>query len=224
MKFRSWALVPAVILSLSASLAATARAQAQPAFQGAGQALPGTRIALLDVNRILQSHARLKAAMEGLKQDVAVAEAEVKAKRDAINKLGATLQELNKGSPDYKAREEDLTRQQTEFNVQVKRQQEDFIQRRTRIYNDAYQEVLARTDYFCRQAGIDMVLQFNGEKVDPNDPNSVLRFINRPVVWSLPDLDITQRILDDLNRSSVPATTNRNNAVPGARQTVPFPR
>ena len=87
MKFRSWALLPAVFLSLIAASLATVRAQApqsQPAFQAAGQALPGTRIALIDVNRIFQNHARFKAAMEHMKQDVAAAEKEMKeqARRD----------------------------------------------------------------------------------------------------------------------------------------------
>jgi Skp family chaperone for outer membrane proteins len=227
MKFRSWALAATVILSLSASLAPTARAQApmqaQPAVGPvAGQPLPGTRIALIDVNKIFQNHLRFKAAMEQMKQDVATAEKQMKDQRDVITRAGEDLQRLAKGSPDYKAAEEDLTRRQTELTLQVQRQKNDFVQREAQIYNNVYQEILARTDYFCRQTGIDMVLRFNGEKVDINQPNSVLSFINRPVVWYSTDLDITGPVLQELNRSPAPPTADRNNAVPGNRQAVPF--
>jgi Skp family chaperone for outer membrane proteins len=229
MKFRSWAVPPTVILSLSAFIVATARAQQaavqpQPAFQGTGQGLPGTRVALIDVGKIFKNHARFNAAMEQMKQDVAAAEAEMKAKREEITKLGTALQDYNKGSPDYKAREEDLTRRQTELTLQLQRQKNDFVQREAQLYNNVYQEILERTDYFCRQAAIDVVLRFSGEKPDVNQPQSVLGFINRPVVWYATDLDITQRILDDLNRSATPATANRASAAPSNRQTVPFPR
>ena len=66
------------------------------------------------------------------------------------------------------------------------------MQRRGADLQHAYQEILERTDYFCQQTGIDMVLRFNGEKVDLNQPESVLSFINRPVVWYATDLDITR--------------------------------
>jgi Skp family chaperone for outer membrane proteins len=224
--FRSWAIAPAVILSLCASLAATARAQApgqgQPAYQPAGQPLPGTRIALIDVNKIFNNHVRFKAAMDQMKQDVAAAEKKVKEQRDTIMRAGEELQRYTKGSAEYKAAEENVTRQQTEVTLQVQRQKNDFVQREAQIYNNVYQEVLERTDYFCRQTGIDMVLRFNGEKADVNQPNSVLSFINRPVVWYARDLDITDRILAELNRSAAPATADLNNAVPGARQQTPF--
>ncbi len=227
-KFRSWALVPTVLLSSSAWLTAPAHAQApmqtRPAYQAAGQSMPGTRIALIDINRIFQNHTRFKAAMEQMKRDVAAAEQQMKEKRDAITRATEDLQRLSKGTPDYKAAEENVTRQQTELTLQVQRQKEDFVQREAQIYNTVYQEVLERTDYFCRQMGIDVVLRFNGEKVNVNQPQSVLGYINRPVVWYAPDLDITQRILDELNRSSLPATANRANGVSNGGQTVPWGR
>ena len=62
-----------------------------------------------------------------------------------------------------------------------------------------------------------MVLRFNGEQVDVQRPDSVLNFINRPVVWYDPGLDITEFILADVNRPGVnPATADQRGAQPPA--------
>ena len=83
------------------------------------------------------------------------------------------------------------------------------------IYHNVYQEIWQATDYFCKQHGIDMVLRFNGEPVDVQRPDSVLTFINRPVVWYDPGLDITDAILQDVNRPAAnPAAADRAAAQP----------
>ena len=62
-------------------------------------------------------------------------------------------------------------------------QKNEFLQREATIYHNVYQEILQATDYYCKQHGIDIVLRFNGDQVDPQQPDSVLTFINKPVVW-----------------------------------------
>ena len=66
-----------------------------------------------------------------------------------------------------------------------------FQQRQAKIYYNVYQEILQATDYFCKQHGIDVVLQVKGDAVDPETAESVIPFINKQVVWYAGDLDIT---------------------------------
>ena len=63
--------------------------------------------------------------------------------------------------------------------------------------------------------------KFNGEPVDVNRPESVLTFINRPVVWYQPSLDITDRFLQDLNRTAIDPRHGRS-APPRRPAGVPF--
>jgi hypothetical protein len=123
--------------------------------------------------------------------------------RDAINKLATEiLPTFNKGTQQYSETEEQLASRQAKLAVDVNRQKNEFLQRESMIYHNVYQEILQATDYFCKQRGIDMVLRFNGEQVDVQRPDSVLTFINRPVVWYDPGLDITDFILQDVNRAA----------------------
>jgi Skp family chaperone for outer membrane proteins len=179
----------------------------------------GSRLALLDVSRIFKSHQRFKGMMDDMKADVERAEAQVKAERENIGQLADRLQEFHKGTPEYKQMEEDLAKRQAELAVRVNLQKNEFLQREAKIYNSVYQEILQATDYFCKQNRIDMVLRFNSDQVDVERPDSVLAFINKPVVWYDRGLDITDAILQDLNRNAInPGPASRT----PTQQGVPF--
>ena len=182
--------------------------------------MAGSRVAMLDVSKIFKNHQRFKGMMEDMKADVEGAEAQVKAEREAIGKLAEQLRAYNKGSLEYKQLEEDLAKRQADLAVKVQLRKNDFLQREAKIYHAVYQEIWQATDYFCKQNRIDMVLRFNGEKVDVESPESVLTHINKPVVWYDRGLDITAPILEDLNRTSI--QPNPGNARGPARPGVPF--
>ena len=194
-KSYSWAIL-AVVFSLTC-LGSLVEAQGPVAPQSAG-----ARMALLDVGRIFKNHQRFKVMMDEMKADVERAEANVKAQRETIGKLAERLQEFHKGTPDYKNMEEELAKRQADLQVMVTLQKNEFLQKEAKIYHSVYQEILQATDYFCKQNRVDIVLKFNADKVDAERPDSVLTWINKPVVWYASDLDITDAILQDLNRSA----------------------
>ena len=89
------------------------------------------------------------------------------------------------------------------MTVKVQIQGKQFQQRQAKIYYNVYQEIWQATDYFCKQHGIDVVLQVKGDAVDPEVAESVIPFINKQVVWFAPDLEITDQILADLNKTAI---------------------
>jgi Skp family chaperone for outer membrane proteins len=200
-KSHRWAVMAAVVLSLS-YLSYRALGQG-PAVAPSGQSRAGVQIALLDVGRIFKQHARFKAMMEGMKADVEKAEADVKNKRAAIAKLSENLQQFHKGTAEYNEREKQLATMSAELSVQVSLTKNQFLQNEAKIYHSVYQEICQVTDYFAKQNRIDLVLRFNSEEVDVERPDSVLSFINRPVVLYDKGLDITDQIIQSLDRSAV---------------------
>jgi Skp family chaperone for outer membrane proteins len=210
-RFPQWGLLVLVLLlGYLFSMAA-----AQGPSRGAGP-----NIALLDVNYIFKNHARFKGAMADMKTDVQRAEEQVKQEREAISGLAERLNGLNKGTRDYQQLEEELAKRQANLAVRVSLTKNEFMQREATIYNNVYQEILQATDYYAKQNAIDMVLRFNGDKVDPQKPDSVLAFINKPVVWYQQQMDITPAILQELNRTAL----NPGMATPPGRPGVPFQR
>jgi Skp family chaperone for outer membrane proteins len=188
-------------------------AQGVPARQSvAAQAGAAPNIALLDVSYIFKNHPRFKAMMEEMKSDVERAEADVNRDRDNLRKLVEQLDSFRKGTPDYKNMEEDIARKEAELTVRVNLQRKEFLSREAKIYFTVYQEIEQEVNYYCANKGVDMVLRFNGDPADVNKPDSVLSYINKPVVWYDKNRDITYPILESLTkRSGVPATANRAN-------------
>jgi outer membrane protein len=155
-----------------------------------------------------------------MKNDVKQAEETVNAEKTKILQAEKARDEFAKGTQDYRLRDEEVTRAKAELAVKVQSQRNDFLQREAQIYNTVYQEILQATDYFCRQNNIDMVLRFNADQVDPNRPDTVLAFINRPVVWYQQYLNITPNILNDLNRTPINRGPGDGRGGPVSR--VPF--
>jgi hypothetical protein len=69
--------------------------------------------------------------------------------------------------------------------------------------------------------GINLALRFNGDPIDPNDPNDILRGVNKAIVYYDTRMDITPYVLQELNRSN-PGTGNIGVRPQGAG--VPQPR
>ena len=198
-KFYLLATLVAVVLP---SGIAAAQSAGQPPVRQPQYAPP---VALLDVSRVFSEHLRFKAMMEDMKAEVQRAESDIKVERDAIRKLAERLKEYKQGTSVYKSIEEDLTKRESDLRVRVELRRKTFLENEAKIYHNVYQEILQQVDYYCASRGIGMVLRFNGEAADAGRPEDVLRYINKPVVWHNRALDITQVVLDDLNRRSAPA-------------------
>jgi Skp family chaperone for outer membrane proteins len=221
----SAALAATVVLTSLLAADALAQVPVQPQAQSPVPVHPVARpagagnIALLDVNYIFEKHVRFKGMMDDMKQDVERAENDVKTEKDAIKKLMDNLERF-KNTVDYKRMEEEIAKRQSDLQVKVALQRKEFLQREANIYRVIYQEVWEEVQYYCAANGVDVVLRFNGDRVDPEKPDSVLAYINRPVVWYAENRDITPIILNRLNErykapaARGPADTTHHDMVP----------
>lgn len=164
-------------------------------------------VAVVDVGHIFKNHARFKRMMEELKRDVEADEKTLKAERSAINEMGKKLEGLKPGSIDYKRLDEDLTRRQSDWNVKASLKKKTLMERETQIYYNVYREINDEVRYFAERRGVSLVLRFNGEPVDVSNPGSVRGEINKPIVYTRRDIDITLPILSELNRRAVGGQT-----------------
>ena len=199
---------------LSTSLAATQAAGQAPARTASTPSRGGPYVALLDVSRVFKNNSRFKAMMDQMKGDVTQAEAWVKREREELQKLAERLKDYRKGSPEYKATEEQLTKRSMDVSIQVKLQQKKFLESEATIYHTVYQEIIQELDHYCNSNGIAMVLRFSGDSIDPGVPEDVLRGINKPVVWHNRGLDITDQLLQILNQRAGTAQRPAPGATP----------
>jgi Skp family chaperone for outer membrane proteins len=165
-------------------------------------------VVLLDVSYIFKKHARLKALMDEMKRDVDTAEAWVKQERDAIVKLREQLNGFHPGSRDYKSLEETVAKRQADLAIKIQQQKREFLIREAKNYYNVYQEIQQEVNYYCQSQGVAVVLRFSREVVDVDSPDSVLAEINKPVITYDRNLDITDLILNQLNRRPAGGNTS----------------
>jgi len=181
------------------------KAQGQPA------APRGTNVAVVDVGFIFKNATRFKQSMDDIKNDDERFKQEVLAKQEAMQAAVQNLQKMQKGGTDYKILEEQIAGDQTKLRLDMARKQKERIEQEAKVYFNAYRELEDHINKFATTYGIDLVLRFNAEEMDPSQPESVLNGINRFVVYQR-DLNITGHILDTMNRQT--PTADRNNGAP----------
>ncbi|MEZ6117538.1 MAG: OmpH family outer membrane protein [Pirellulaceae bacterium] len=169
-------------------------------------------VAVVDISYIFQEHNGFKGAMEKMKEDVQQYENLLRQQSDALTKERDKLKAFRAGTPEYKRLEEDLASKAADLQVKMQLRKKEFLQQEAKVYYLTYMQIQQAIEEFATQNGFTLVLRYSGEKIDPEDRNSVLAGVNRAIVFQK-NLDITGQILDRLNRAS--STARR----PAARPT-----
>jgi Skp family chaperone for outer membrane proteins len=179
-------------------------------------------IAMIDVGRVFKEYARFNQQVEALKGEAQTAEQAFKEDTKFIQGKIDELKGLKAGSLEYSNLEQEIARMRSDLNVRVQLKRKEFVQREGKAYHVAYAEVSELVRYFAQRNGISVVLRYNGEKVDAENPEDVIRDLNKPVLYFADGLDITAHILQGLNNGQgTRAADQRGAAAPGPRAGVP---
>ena len=178
---------------------------APAAAQPARSATPSAHVAVVDVGYIFKNHARFKAEMDKMKDQVMVAEQSLKAEQERIKGLIDQLKVYTPGTPEFRKFEGEVAKAQGDFSVNAQLQKKDFMDREAKVYLQVYNEIERAVSQFARDHGIAVVHRFDGDPVDPSDRNRILGSITKPIVYYDPQFDITPEILKMLNGANVAA-------------------
>jgi Skp family chaperone for outer membrane proteins len=173
--------------------------QAQQAPNPAGANASKYSVAVVDISYIFKKHERFKTTMDNMKKEMDGIEAELKADREKIAQKEQQRNTFNAGSNEYKQLDETIAREMAEFNLKMGKLRKDFLEKESKVYYQTYLEVVDAVKYYAKRQNIGLVLRFNGEPVDANRRDDVLREINKPVVVQ-DQIDITPDIIALLNR------------------------
>jgi Skp family chaperone for outer membrane proteins len=205
------------------SAAGAGMTAAMPAAAPAAMPASGP-IALLDVSKVYKSHARFKGMMDQMKAHVEKVEEWVKGERDAIRTMAEKLKELTPGTQDYKDLEAQVAKRQSDLQVNMQLQRKELMLQEAKIYHNVYTEIAQEVESVAAARGFLMVLRYNGDEVDTQDPEGVLRDINKSVIWFNRGVDITDEVMaritsrsQQFGSAATGSTTNRP-GIPAAPQ------
>lgn len=176
-------------------------------------------VAVVDISYIFKNHKRHQTAIEQMKAEMTTTETELKTESEKIRQMEEQRNTFNAGSNEYKSLDEELARSIADFKLKMDRLRKDFMEREAKMYYQAYLEVNDAVKFYAQRHDIGIVLRFNGDKVDLNRREDVLREINKSVVFQN-QVDITPDILALINRDAT-AQPQIGNRAPAAGSSIP---
>ena len=155
-------------------------------------------MAIVDLSYVLKNHAGFNQRLEESRREAEAAQADLTAKRDAVQKLIVQLDDFQRGSPDYKKLEEEITKRQANLQVDLNITKKKFAETEAKVYYEAYQQVAAEIKSYADAAHINLVLKFNGDPVNKDSPEEIQREMLSLVLYYNQAIDITPIVLERL--------------------------
>ena len=156
-------------------------------------------VAIVDIGEIFKNHPNFSQQLDGLKQKAdAFKASSIQAQQDLIQKA-EVLKNFTPGSPDYQAEEAKLAKESATMEVEQKLAMRELMQAEARLHFDTYEQVNQLIEQYCDSRGIHLVLRYNSQKMDPNNPATVMQRVNSSVIFHNPATDITSIVIGQLN-------------------------
>lgn len=179
--------------------------EASEVAEGAGereQAPPATRIALIDMAYVFQNYGKFETLRADLRTDVADLDVKSRAMATRLQTLQNDLKKHAQGSDQYIAVENDLARQKADYESFRRTAQRDMLKRESQVYRTIYLEVQDVVQEYAKERGFTLVLRFSREDLgEADDAKEILQNLNRSVIFHQPEDDITDVVLERLNKS-----------------------
>lgn len=191
------------------------------------------KVGLVDLGYIFKEYKKFDVLREDLKVELQESETKAKGMAEAIQAIQNQIKggDLKEGSPEYIELEKKFTQKSTEFESFRKVTQKEFVRKESKLYQTIYLEVADAVEKFCKAYNYTMIMRFSREDLAAtNDPQKLLQGLNKQVVYFRPEDDITDSVLEFLNRkysgskpaaapaSASPGTTPRTPAKSATKQ------
>jgi len=151
------------------------------------QSPAGGIVAVLDLAKVFESHPGHKAAMgriearaEQMRQEFQEQQVKLqqKAREAAQNYQGAQLDQV----------EIQLRQEEVALQTKARQAQNELMKSEAEAFYKTYEEVMAEVRELCKMYNVALVLRYDSEPIDPSKPETVIRGVQRSVVYWTSDL------------------------------------
>ena len=189
------------IALLAGVLSLTGDAWSQQDPKGAAAPNVPHKVGLIDMAHVFKNYKKFEQLREDLKLEISASEEKAKAVQQETTTLQQQLKTFTEGSPEYTKTEKQLVQKAAEFEGFRREKSREFLKKESQIYSQIYHEVEDVVKLYANQFGYTLVIRFNREDPETDNPQQVLQNMNRQVVFYREDDDITQKILNKLNKN-----------------------
>lgn len=167
------------------------------------------RVAVVDVARVFKAHRRFNQELEMLKQDAETFQLSMRTSQEQLQQRVDAARAQDPNSAAFRAAEAELTTQLAQLQVTQRQKGRELAEKEARLYFEVYLQVTNAIATHADNNGINLVLRYNSDPIDPADPKSILEGVNREVMFQQ-GRDVTDEIIAMVNGGqAAPATATR---------------
>jgi len=189
----------------------------------AATALPH-KVGLIDMAHVFKNYKKFEALRDELKDEIAASEEQAKSMQEELLALQKAMKALVEGSPEFAKAEPQYVKMAGEFETFRRSASREFLKKESQIYLQVYNETSDAVSKYATHFKYTLVLRFNREDLDTENPQNLLQGMNRQVVYHKAEDDITVDVLNHLNKqftkaASTPAAAPSATTPPARRET-----
>jgi Skp family chaperone for outer membrane proteins len=160
---------------------------------------PPPTIGIVDLEYVLKYHPRFQQQQTAFKTDAEAAQADMMREQEKVQREMEKLKGFKRGTPEFNKLDETITHMTADLQVKKAQLQKNFSERQARMMLAVYREMTDAVSVIAQQRGMTLVLKFNGEPVEPGNPQSIAREIGKPFAYHSREADITPAVLDEIS-------------------------
>ena len=173
------------------------------------------KVGLIDMAHVFKNYKKFESLREDLKVEISDSEEKAKEMQKGIVDLQQKMKGLVEGAPEYSKYEQQAVKQAAEFENFRRQMSREFLKKESQIYLQVYNEVSKMVEKYATHFNYTLIIRFNREDLDTENPQQLLQGMNRQVVYYRPNEDITTPVLESLNKKFSPGpSTGGNGAAP----------
>lgn len=157
------------------------------------------KVGLIDMAHVFKNYEKFEYLREDLKLKIAESETQAKQMAENIKNLQTQMKGFKEGSEEFGEVEQRLAKASAEFETFRRSTQREILKEESAIYHQIYMEVADAVKKYSKYYGYTLVLRFNREDLNPEDPQGLIQGMNRQVVFHQEEDDMTNSVLSHLN-------------------------
>ena len=162
------------------------------------------KVGLIDMARVFKEYKKFGTLREDLKVEITQSDQQAKSMAAQIQQVAEELKAYKPDNQAFEALEQKQAKLTAEFNAFRGAERQKFMRKEAQIYKTIYLESADVVKKYAEYYSYTLVIRYNGSKLDSADPKTLIQSLNRQVVYHRTEDDISDSVIEFLNRKYAP--------------------